>query len=112
MTPEPKALRKLNREQRAEVHYARRAGWLKVRVRGTGAEAFGIESLSDPNRFYLCDGERCTCPDYRFHGLSGLRIGRDGAHIPCSHLIAVQRFFLNDAWWLAPGDKAAIAESH
>ena len=103
MSPEPASVRKLNREQRADLHYAGRAGWLRVTVRQSGAQAFGIASLSDPTRIYLCNGDGCTCPDFRFHGLTNLRIGRDGHHQPCSHILAVTRV-LNDA-------QATIAES-
>jgi predicted nucleic acid-binding Zn finger protein len=82
---------KLTREQRADVHYARRAQWLHVTLRRQGTRAFGIASLSEPHRFYVCDGQACSCPDYRFHGLASVRIGHAGVHQPCSHVLAVQR---------------------
>ena len=100
---EPASVRKLNREQRADLHYARRASWIRARLRSSDAACFGIASLSEPQRFHLCDGWTCTCPDFRFHGLSSLRMGRAGAHQPCSHVIAVQRVITES--------QAAIAES-
>lgn len=97
------AERRLTREQRADLHYAGRARWLRVTLRRSGAQAFGIPSVKEPNTFYLCDGDGCTCPDFRFRGLSALRIGHAGDHLPCSHILAVKRV-LNDA-------QAALAEA-
>ena len=100
----------LNREQRAELHYQQRNQWLRVTFRKEGTFAFGIASLSEPNHFYVCDGLGCTCPDYRFHGLSSVRIGQGGSHQPCSHMLAVQRVL--DVSPLIQGVLGAISDGH
>ena len=96
---------RLTRDQRADLHYAERGQWLRVHLRERGTDCFGIASVSEPHRFYLCDGRSCTCPDYRFHGLSSVRIGHAGSHQPCSHMLAVLRVL--EAFPAIP-DKAAV----
>lgn len=95
-------MRRMNREQRAELHFNGRAQWIVVQLRTSGRQAFGIPSSGHPGKYHLCDGDGCTCPDYRFRGLSGLRIGHAGAHVPCSHILAVQR--------VLKAGQAAVAE--
>jgi len=93
---------KLSREQRAEAHWQTRERWLCATLRANGRQVYGIPSLSKPDAYHLCDGDGCSCADHRFRGLSGLRIGQAGVHLPCSHILAVQRV-LKDA-------QAAVAE--
>jgi hypothetical protein len=93
---------RLSREQRAERHYAGRASWLRITLRRSGAQAFGIPSLHDPSKYHVCNGDGCTCADFRFRGLSAMRFGRGAEITPCSHMLAVQRA-LNDV-------QAAVAE--
>src|SRR5258708_7466445 len=65
--------------------------WLKVRT-ADGEVAFGIPSQCKQanGRFYIVDGQRCDCEDFKRHGLSPERRGVEGDHLPCKHILAVR----------------------
>jgi hypothetical protein len=63
--------------------------WLKCRV-ADGRKAFGVPSQCKPGRYYLVDGQTCTCEDFKRNGLSTERRGEEGYHGPCKHVLAVR----------------------
>src|SRR5260370_19629849 len=64
--------------------------WLKVRT-ADGEVAFGIPSQCKQanGRFYIVDGHRCDCEDFKLHGLSPERRAVEGDHLACKHILAV-----------------------
>jgi predicted nucleic acid-binding Zn finger protein len=103
-------VRKLNRQERADLHFSTRGTWIMATLRGSGKQVFGIPSLSDSSKYHLTDGDGCTCPDYRFRGLSGLRIGHGGAHVPCSHILAVQLLLCEPLPALTPAPRLRLIQ--
>ena len=65
--------------------------WLRCRTHD-GRTVFGVPSQSREGVYYLVDGERCTCHDFKHNGLSRPRLGATGLHAPCKHLLAVRLY--------------------
>jgi hypothetical protein len=63
--------------------------WLKCHTL-EGHKAFGVPSQCRPGRYYLVDGQACTCEDFKRNGLSLERRGANGYHGPCKHVLAVR----------------------
>jgi hypothetical protein len=66
--------------------------WLRVRDQHTDELAYGIPSRCQPGRYWLVTPSSCDCPDFRKFGLSDLRIGMNGEHHPCKHILAVRLY--------------------
>ncbi len=76
------------------VEIAAGAGqWLKCRT-ADGEVAFGIPSQCKQanGRFYIVDGQRCDCEDFKRNGLTPERRGEEGYHGPCKHILAVRLY--------------------
>jgi hypothetical protein len=65
--------------------------WLKCHT-ADGQKAFGVPSQcrGTAGRYYLVDGQTCTCEDFKRSGLSPERRGLAGYHGPCKHILAVR----------------------
>ena len=66
--------------------------WLRIRDQRTGELAYGIPSQCFPGRYFLVTPTSCDCPDFEHHGLRDLRIGMEGEHSLCKHIIAVRLY--------------------
>jgi len=65
--------------------------WLRCHI-ADGRRVFGVPSQCKAGRYYLVDGQSCTCPDFQRNGLSPERRGVEGYHGPCKHVYAVRLY--------------------
>jgi hypothetical protein len=65
--------------------------WLKCHT-ADGEKAYGVPSQCrrKSDVYYVVDAQRCTCVDFQRNGLSYGRLGDNGYHGPCKHVLAVR----------------------
>jgi hypothetical protein len=63
--------------------------WRELRTRD-GELFWAVPSQTTDGLVYLVTEWRCTCEDFRRHGLHAGAIGHYGLHIECKHQLAVQ----------------------
>lgn len=63
--------------------------WRELRTRD-GELFWAVPSQTTAGLVYLVTEWRCTCEDFRRHGLRPSQIGHYGLHIECKHQLAVQ----------------------
>jgi len=66
-----------------------RGQWLRCRS-ADGRKAYGVPSQQTEGLYYLTTRNDCTCPDFKYNGLTPSRIGVGGAHFNCKHILAVR----------------------